>query len=257
MTPAADRAVRAGSFGAVADDYDRFRPAPPDAAVAWLVPAGARTGLDLGAGTGALSELLARHVLDVVAVEPDRRMLAVLGRRVQSAKRVVARAETIPLRSLAADFVGVSSARHWMDSTQTLSEAARVLRPGGVLGVLWSGPDRTVPWIADVLGPVRPPVRPPDASSPARHRSLEVPAQGPFEEPLSRTFRASVPYRVDDLPALASSYSLVITLTDSERSTLLHQVREHAENHPALRGRKWVTMPLGCACFKAVRRATV
>ena len=44
----ASRAERSRSFGGIAADYDRLRPPPADAAVDWLVPAQARTLVDLG-----------------------------------------------------------------------------------------------------------------------------------------------------------------------------------------------------------------
>ena len=49
------------SFGTIADDYDRLRPPPPEAAVDWLLPAGCRVAVDLAAGTGLLSRALARQ----------------------------------------------------------------------------------------------------------------------------------------------------------------------------------------------------
>ena len=72
----ADRAVRARSFGAAADAYERARPTYPEAAVDWLLPAGARTVLDLGAGTGKLTRSLAARGLEVIAVEPLAEMRA-------------------------------------------------------------------------------------------------------------------------------------------------------------------------------------
>src|SRR6202046_2575946 len=62
------------SFGAIAEDYDRLRPGPPEAAVDWLVPAGCQVAGDLGAGTGLLTRALARKGPQVVAVGPDPRV---------------------------------------------------------------------------------------------------------------------------------------------------------------------------------------
>ena len=70
-------AARALSFGAVADTYDRYRPAPPGEAVDWVLPTNAVDVLDLGAGTGAVTRLLRERVPGkVVAAEPDARMRA-------------------------------------------------------------------------------------------------------------------------------------------------------------------------------------
>jgi ubiquinone/menaquinone biosynthesis C-methylase UbiE len=69
------------SFGSIAEDYDRLRPGPPDAAVDWLLPERRQIVVDLAAGTGLLTRVLARKVEQVVAVEPDKRMGAVLRAR--------------------------------------------------------------------------------------------------------------------------------------------------------------------------------
>jgi SAM-dependent methyltransferase len=304
-----DRAVRASSFGTVAEDYNRYRPAPPEEAVAWLLPAASRSVLDLGAGTGALTEILARRVDRVTTVEADRRMAAVLSRRVRPAGVIVGRAEALPLRAADFDAVGVSSAWHWMDPDRTISEVARVLRPGGVLGVLWSGPDRQVPWVAEVLAGERraegatsdrPPAdAPPDAAGGERSRvterrlppgelrawfgppgdtrsrtesagtddpdrsgratgrgrpRFEVPEDGPFETPEGRTFTSSVAYDVADLVGLATSYSTVITLPETDRAELLRRLAERIATHPDLAGRRRIDLPLRCRAWRAVRR---
>jgi SAM-dependent methyltransferase len=63
---------RARSFGAVAAAYAEHRPGYPAAAVAWaLAPAPGSDVLDLGAGTGKLTEaLVGRPGVRVTAVDP-------------------------------------------------------------------------------------------------------------------------------------------------------------------------------------------
>ena len=61
------------SFGSVAADYDRYRPAPPPQALDWLVPPGAQAILDLAAGTGVVTRELVGRAQRIVAVEPDAR----------------------------------------------------------------------------------------------------------------------------------------------------------------------------------------
>ena len=56
------------------------------------------------------------------------------------------------LRSGTLDAVVVSSAWHWMDTDQTVAEVGRVLRSGGVFGVIRNGPDRPVGWVTELLG---------------------------------------------------------------------------------------------------------
>ncbi len=138
---------RARSFGAVAAAYAEHRPGYPAAALDWaLAPvagsaSGARTLLDLGAGTGKLTTaLLGRGA--VIAVEPDPAMLAELRRRLPDVDAREGSAESIPLPTGSVDAVLVGQAWHWFDTGRALPELARVLRPGGVLAALWNADDR-------------------------------------------------------------------------------------------------------------------
>lgn len=71
---------RARVFGANAGAYEGARPGYPDAAVDWLLPRSATRVADVGAGTGKLTGALLARGVEVVAVEPDAGMLAVLTR---------------------------------------------------------------------------------------------------------------------------------------------------------------------------------
>ncbi len=146
--PSEIKATRSGSFGSVASDYQRFRPGPPPEAVDWLLPDHAERVVDLGAGTGALTRLLVGRADEAVAVEPDDRMRAVLEREVPAARAVGGRGESIPLPDGCVQAVLASSSWHWMDPLATLHEVGRVLVPGGVLGVLWFGPDPEGPFMS-------------------------------------------------------------------------------------------------------------
>jgi SAM-dependent methyltransferase len=140
------------SFGAIADDYDRLRPGPPDAAVDWLLPAHCDVAVDLGAGTGLLTRQLARRVARVVAIEPDERMGAVLRARSPGLEVIQGKAEAIPLPDASADGVFVSSAWHWMDPDLAVPEIGRVLRDGGRFGVIWAGRDHQSGWLREIGG---------------------------------------------------------------------------------------------------------
>jgi SAM-dependent methyltransferase len=133
-----DVSARAASFGLVAEDYHRWRPSYPPAAVDWLAPSPPAHVVELGAGTGKLTELLVGRGLRVDAVEHDARMLDVLGRHVPDARLHVSDASAVPLEDGSLDAVLVADAWHWFDPEPTVAEVRRVLRPGGWLGLVWN-----------------------------------------------------------------------------------------------------------------------
>ena len=144
-----DRDTRRLSFGSVAADYDRYRPPPPPQALDWLIPPDATAVLDLAAGTGAVTRLLIGRAARVVAVEPDERMRAVLAARCPEAEVLEGRGEDIPLTDASVDAVVIASAWHWLDPERAVPEIARVLRPGGNLGVIRVSWDSRVAWVAE------------------------------------------------------------------------------------------------------------
>jgi SAM-dependent methyltransferase len=125
--------------------YDAHRPSYPPKSVETLisslnVPPGAHI-LDLAAGTGKFTTLLAAHPssFTITAVEPHAGMRAQLAAK--DLPRVVVKdgyATAIPLSDGAVDGVVVAQAFHWFPTREALAEIARVLRPGGVLGLIWN-----------------------------------------------------------------------------------------------------------------------
>ena len=140
--------ARALSFGPVAEAYERARPEYPPEAVAWLAGEPPRDVVDLGAGTGKLTRQLVAAGHRVVAVEPLPEMRAELERVVPEARSLAGRGEQIPLADATADVVTVAQAFHWFDQPTALAEIARVLRPGGTLGLVWNMRDYAVEWAA-------------------------------------------------------------------------------------------------------------
>jgi SAM-dependent methyltransferase len=135
----------ARSFAVAAEEYERGRPAWPEAALDLVpVPASA-TVLDLAAGTGKLTRVLAARYRRVVAVEPLDELRAVLARTVPGAETLAGRAEAIPLPDASADAVFAADAFHWFATAEAVAELARVLRPGGTLALLWNVPDPDEP----------------------------------------------------------------------------------------------------------------
>lgn len=158
--------------------YNSVRPAYPDEAVAALVEAARRArgadasgqsgplrAADIGAGTGKMSELLARSGLLVEAVEPSEAMRA----QASSIEGVTWHdgvAEQTGLPNDLYDIVVFAQSWHWVDSERAGLEAARMLRPGGALGIVWNQMDVSIPWVhrltrimrsGDVHRPDKPP----------------------------------------------------------------------------------------------------
>ena len=246
-----ERAERARSFGGVAEYYHRFRPGPPAEAVAWVMPASCRTAVDLGAGTGALSRRLLERAARVIAVEPDPRMLAMLIAHSPGVAGVQAVAEHLPLATRSVDAVMISSAWHWMDPDATIEEVGRVLPPGGVLGVVGNGPDRSVEWVGDLLRR-RDPVSG-DRDERSRHR-FELPSGSPFAALETREIAWSLPMTRDDLIGLAGTYSTVITLPSDQQSEEMARVEERVAASSALHGHEVVELPMRCRCWRAIRQ---
>jgi SAM-dependent methyltransferase len=222
-------ARRASSFGSQAAAYDAARPNYPRAAVQWAVePVRSRSGnaprvLDLGAGTGKLTDgLLEVGGLEVVAVEPDRAMLARLRARSPHVRAEAGSAERIPLPDNAVDAIVVGQALHWFDLDAALPEMARVLTPGGMLACLWNLDDDRTAWVADYKRAA--------ASSVTltgwRPERYPLTSGGWFDEPELRRFDHAQRHRVDSLLTTMSTHSHVLVLPEPERAELLARVRE-------------------------------
>ena len=141
------------------------------------------------AGTGGFSRVLSARGIEVVAVELDPRMATVLRDRSPHVHAAVGRGEELPIRTCSLDAVLVSSAWHWLDPSRAVPEMARVLRPGGVLGVLWNGPNRRVDWVNEILGENHAGVAP----SGGPRRRLEIPEGQPFGIPAARVIEWTLP----------------------------------------------------------------
>ena len=243
--------ARGTYFGSSADDYDRLRPSPAPAALDWLLPDGP-TGvlLDLAAGTGLLTRELTPRAGRVVAVEPDARMLDRLTAAVPAAHPVRGTAEELPLADGTVDGVLAASAWHWFDADRAAAEVARVLRPGGVLGLLWTRPDPSYDWVAGVrrIGQAHD-----DGSVElARHGfDVTLPAGAPFGRPVGRTVPWRRPMPRGDVATMVTTYSGVLALPEPERAEIRRRavayLDEAAPPGPVL------DVPFETVCWRAVR----
>ncbi len=142
----------AQGYGAEADTYVTGRPDYPAAVTGWLAAdlglGPGRRVLDLGSGTGKFLPILRATGASVVAVEPVDAMRARIAGAHPEVEALAGTAEAIPLDAASLDAVVCAQSFHWFATAAALTEIARVLRPGGRLGLIWNVRDETVPWVA-------------------------------------------------------------------------------------------------------------
>jgi SAM-dependent methyltransferase len=244
---------RARSFGSIAGHYARFRPAPPPAAVDWILQGQCDRVLDLGAGTGALTGVLVTKATDVVAIEPDAQMRAVLGGRGLGAQVVGAVGEALPFRASSFDAALASSSWHWMDPETTPVEVARVLRSEAVLGLLWNHADRSHAWVEDLLGEGMSDSADQNESEQRQRDRGRLSRNAPFHAAESRIVEWSSAFTADELVGLLGSYSRVITLPDRTKERVLERTRQVAGELVSGAGGSTVDLPMRCLCWRFVR----
>ena len=239
--------ARAASFGAVAGAYERGRPPYPAEAIDWLVPAGAAQILDLGAGTGKLTRQLTGRGLDVTAVEPSEGMREQLRRVVPGARTLDGTAERIPLPDGCVDAVLVAQAWHWVDPARAVPEVARVLKPGGQLGLLWNIRDERADWVAGLSAILR-------QSDGAHAASSTVSAAPPVGPPFGPLERRDVGWVHHLSPGalvdMVSSRSYVSTLPAADHEKLLNELRHLLLTHPSLAGAGEIALPYVTRCWR-------
>lgn len=237
-TPEIDRR-RALSFGARAELYDQVRPSYPPQVLSLLaadVPAkqGRHRVADVGAGTGKLTAVLIAGGWDVDAVEPDPGMRAVLAARLSRVRVHAGRGEQLPLPEGSLDAVVYGQAWHWVDEVAGAQEAARVLRGAGLLAMLWNYEADTTGWVGELARLVG-------------SHSRELPSAPVLPRfGAARVSRLSWS-RAQDLEALpdyALSHSAVATLPAPRRAEVLAAVARLTTEHPDLRGRDRVEVPM-------------
>ncbi|MCZ4497506.1 MAG: Methyltransferase type 11 [Marmoricola sp.] len=241
--------THARSFASVAQEYDRSRPSYPPEVVTWLIGehrlGGPLKVLELGAGTGLLTELVVAAGHEVLATDPLPEMLEHLSRRLPGVATAVATAESIPVPSRSYDVVLCAQSFHWFDHPVALAEIARVLRPGGVLGLVWNVRDEGIPWgrkLGKIIGKSAA-ESPGDLAEPVR-------ASPYFGYVDSSDHRFWQSLRKDELYDLVRSRSYVAVMPDAQRDELLSRVGALYDDYG--RGPDGMQLPYVTRCFRTL-----
>lgn len=217
-----------GGFGRAAEAYELGRPGYADAAVDFLTTrfalAPGRVVVDLGAGTGKLSQRLAATGARVIAVEPVAEMRALIPAGVEAVEGF---AEEIPCGDATADAVTCAQSFHWFESRAALDEIHRILRPGCGFAVIANVRDESDPTqhaFLDILGRYRAHPSLEDASRPA-----DALAGDPrFAPPELHRFPHVLRLDAEALVAQAASESSIALLDDPTRADALCEFRAFA-----------------------------
>lgn len=235
--------ARAASFGSVAQAYADHRPGYPADAVRWLVGASPQRVLELGAGTGKITADIAAIGHEVVATDTSAEMLQQLEHQLPTVRTVVSRAEDIPLSTNSVDVVVAAQAFHWFDEQRALPEIARVLRPGGVLSVVWNNADLKVPWVRKVYAL-------------AMTGSLDEavgddPVEGSelFARSEAKVFRHWQQFHCLSLIGFVASQSRVATMAPAARESVLADVGTLYDSYG--RGPDGMLMPWRSYCYRS------
>jgi SAM-dependent methyltransferase len=206
--------------------------------------------LDLGAGTGLLTDVLLAAGHEVVAVDLSGPMLDQLRTRLPQVAAATGGAEAIPLPDADVDAVVAGQAAHWFDVAPAAAELRRVLRPGGVVGLVWNTRDERVPWVHALGELLAEEARDHEADQTVVDRfAAELPAE-------VAVFDSAVAQQVtpEQVVGGIGTRSYVATMDDARRTEFLGRVRALLAEHPDTAGRPVLELPYTTRAYRLTPR---
>ncbi|MBV0894455.1 class I SAM-dependent methyltransferase [Microbacterium sp. NC79] len=237
------------SFGVASAAYDAGRPEYPAASVEFLLAPldGVPTVADVGAGTGKLLRSILRvREAEAVAVDPDAAMLLKLDERTPGVDTRVGTAEHLPLDDASVDAVVLGQAWHWVDPVAGSREIGRVLRPGGVLGLIWNVRDERVAWVHDLTHILH------ASSAEEMIAAGEIRVNDPFGALEEHMLEWKREMNRADLQAMVRSRSYFITAAEADQNRMITEVNALLDRLGVV-GEQTIAMPYVTKAFRATR----
>lgn len=246
----------AEGYSVAAAHYEKGRPQYPPEVDTWLrgdlALRKGKTALDLGSGTGKFLPHLRRTEATVIAVEPVAAMLVQLLDGHPGIEARQGSAEDIPLADASVDAVVCAQSFHWFASAEALDQIRRVLKAGGVLGLVWNIRDESVEWVSEL----RRIFDAYEGDAPRFHTQewrKVFPAAG-FSALSETRFlhgHTGAPEHVIIDRVLSTSF--IAALPAAKRLSIAAQVRQLIASTPDLAGKSEVTMPYVTAAYSCQR----
>ena len=239
-------------FDAIAPAYDTFRLGYPREIVDFVLgTAGLGSGsdvLEVGCGTGQLTEALAGRGLRLTAIDIGPAMIAAAQRRLDGAavSFQVTSFEDLAADDASFDLVVSGGAYHWVDPEVRFAKPARLLRPGGSLALVGYderyddplGTELLEMWAArsDPASPWAGPQEPADADA--------IAASGLFGAPETRTASDRLVLPAESVLRIEGTRSTVLSWPSDVRGRFLAELAGRLRSQPevSLTRLSWATM---------------
>ena len=242
-----DRERLRETFGSVAELYDRARPEYPavvfdDLAALALLEPGSRV-LEIGPGTGKATVELSRRGYAVTGIELAPELAAVARRNLADFPQTeieIGDFETWEPRQAGFDAVVAFSAFHWIAPDLRYAKPARLLRPGGALGVV-GAPHVRLAWDDSFWAEVqadydavvpRPGGGPPPGPEDIEGWVPEFERSGQFENVTERQQAVALTYTADEYIELLGTFSDNLALPEEQRSELFRRIHARVAAQP-------------------------
>jgi ubiquinone/menaquinone biosynthesis C-methylase UbiE len=236
-------------FDGVADLYDASRPGYPASIVEFAAAtAGLGAGadvLEVGCGTGQLTERLADLGFSLTAIDIGPSMIAAARNRLPAVCFRVAPFEDFAAADASFDLIISGAAFHWIDPEVKYRKAAELLRPGGWLAVL-HGDERYDDPFGTVLHQSWAARGDADTGAWTQHRpdAGSFTGSGLFGQPVQYTQTARFVRAADTVIGVENTRAISLSWPEGVRQAFTEEIRQHLRAHPEVHVTQQTTLTM-------------